>query len=598
MRRALIVLLIAGLVTAVARAQEAPKTLVVAKSLLAVKITDPARQVTAFEPLLTRIDGLVADLGHTDKRPSEEMAKGLAGLAQVPGIDATGTFWFVVQPQEGKAPAPPPQPEKKDGEGAAPARPLPNVTAALLIPLKDAAAFRQFAGDPARKDRFGGAQVFDGYAVVGQNLPAFAGVDAAMTLVSTRDIVVVTRLVGNPLAMLGQMDGPMAGFLAPIADLMAGYAANMESTEMGLAMVGDDLSLEGFVTPVPGSPLAKSLAAPDAARPEELAGLLPENLAFCSASGPMLAGSPGTGYTLSRLGVGMLSSFLDEKTGPALVKALDDLAAQCGQGRAIGLTTPPATLATRATLVAAYQVAKPTEAAAALHAFFDTATRTRDALLGGMLTDVLQISKPIKEMIGATPVETIKMSLATGEAEAGKPAPKPFALELRFAFTNDKMLMAIGDGSRAELENMIARAKGGPAGYTAGKRFLALKARLPEHARAFESFATLDLCRAAVSLAPVDAEQKTKLAGFLKIFPEQRSVLHDYSEIRDGRIHSEFRIPGEQIDFLGTLIKAAVTFFPTKPKPVVTPAEPEKPKPAPAKPKPTPVKPKPTPKPK
>ena len=102
---------------------------------------------------------------------------------------------------------------------------------------------------------------------------------------------------------LGWFPQDNPGPLQPLFDFIKEERANVRHAEAGVAMVGDDLSAEFYVVPVAGSPLAQSLADPQQAEvAAEYAGYLPDNLAYCGASGPMLKGAPGSARTLLKIG--------------------------------------------------------------------------------------------------------------------------------------------------------------------------------------------------------------------------------------------------------------------------------------------------------
>jgi len=553
--RRLFPFLLLVLAFAAAFSQDAPAALSLSKSMIAIKISDPQRQIIAFQPLFSRIDDLIDTLKPGGGKVTDKLTKGLGDLAKVPGINVAGDFWITFTPSDKPAEAE----EVKDQP------PMPFNGIMLLVPLKDAELFKTFANSPEAAKKFPPCQIFDNYAVLqvfGKKPVKYSGVNCDISLISKRDVVVWVHLQSNPMAGMEKQAGEMAPFVSTLSGLIDDFIKNEQSAELGLAMTGDDLSLESYVTPVPDSPLAKDIAAqqPNAAQAVTLAGYLPENLAFCSASGPMLEGAPGLGNAALRVVMGLMTGFMEPEQGKALSKQFDQLSLQCKNGRAIGMTVPPANLQTSATLVAVYQVKDPQAAAAAMHGFVQEVMKAKDSFFNGGLSTIVKIfTKPNAEMTNAVPVDLIKIIIATGEL-GNDPAAKPITIEGRVAYTNDKMLLAIGDTSKDEITAMIGRIKDGTTGFTASKRFDKLKAGLPENIRGFESYAMLDMCKAGASLLPVDPTDKKDIIKFLSLFPQQKSVINSYGDFRDGRLHSDLRIPGEELDFVSTLIKGLAAF--------------------------------------
>ncbi|HEY3417245.1 MAG TPA: hypothetical protein VGM23_10210, partial [Armatimonadota bacterium] len=117
-------------------------TLSLSECPVALKVTDPERQLTTFKPILDYLDGLQAKFGSTSTQPrlSAQIREGLTGLKQVPGVNMKGDFW-VVLPTMPAPPAPPAeQPPAKDGVTAPAPRPTPTVY--LIVPLSNPDAFR------------------------------------------------------------------------------------------------------------------------------------------------------------------------------------------------------------------------------------------------------------------------------------------------------------------------------------------------------------------------------------------------------------------------------------------------------------------------
>ena len=369
--------------------------------------------------------------------------------------------------------------------------------------------------------------------------------------------------------------------MSSFSDLLEEVAQNQGRTEIGLAMNDEDLVVEMITSPVPGSPLAKAISTSSpSAQPFILASYLPDNLAYCSASAAKLNGAPGLGNLSSRLFIDISSLFLfgpmpdSQQQGaqhPSLQTLFSGLAAQCSQGRALGITAPPASVPGEVSLVAVYQITSATQAAAAVNSFVEGLNHARGAIPNGSSIGQSQFAinyKPKFEIIGNVPVDLLKVTLNTGAANvkgaghtpAGKPAlpapvAKPMVIECHIGYLPQKMLVTVGAGSREQMAALIARIQQGQAGFTGSKRFLALKAKLPANVRGFESFATLDLCRVCVNLFETDEAKKIEGLKYLNVLPSPRTVVSSAQECRDGRLYETVTIPGEQLDFFASLGK-------------------------------------------
>ncbi len=608
--------------------------LLLSKSVMAIKITDPERQVIAFAPLLGLVDDFIAtvasgskfDAKHTEKSATTELTALADKLAKVPGINAKGDLWMVIMPALKDAEVAP-----LDGKGNVNPAAMPPMY--VVLPLDDAAAFQTYAKGSTKPAMF----VSGDYGIITMNgkAPAFEGVTFDLPLVTKRDIVLSMQMSNMDVDAIKAKAPPMMqSLLTPITDLLDEQKRNFLRAEIGIAMVKDDLSLESFVIPVPNSPLAKCLAndQPDGIA-VQYAGYLPENLAVCSASGPLLQGSPGSVHALLKLAFSFLNLALPPSRAQAFNKSLDALMAQCTQGRALGIITPPRVGAASSTLVAVYHVTDAQTAKTAVRTFVKELTLTRDAVMGGMLSNTITLDlKPEGEMIGEVPVDIVKVTITAGDestpakpptppvkpsapatkptagstahkaptkATSAKPAPKPapkpavkpapvpakpaspfptkLVFECRLGYLDDKMLVTFGYDARQQMEALVTRVQQQQPGFTAGARYQELKAMIPQKARAFETCSLLDLCTVGVSWVPGDSRKD--MQKFLSIFPQQNAVISTYEEIQDGRLHSEIIIPNEEFKFVFSLAKAAMTQFGDTKKPALKPTA----KPAPAK---------------
>ncbi|HEY3377021.1 MAG TPA: hypothetical protein VGL77_05945, partial [Armatimonadota bacterium] len=101
MRRLLMFLLLVVALTVVSAQETAPAlSLSLSQSVLAIKVTDPMRQLTAFKPLLNRIDELFTFASPAaDQLPSTKLTTLLGDVVKIPGVNAMGNFWIVMLPQ-------------------------------------------------------------------------------------------------------------------------------------------------------------------------------------------------------------------------------------------------------------------------------------------------------------------------------------------------------------------------------------------------------------------------------------------------------------------------------------------------------------------
>lgn len=546
---------------------QADTTLKLSRSLVTIKLTDPARQLTVFAPVIDLIDGLVPAKEGVPP-PSKQLADGVGKLTGTPGVKATGEFLVAIMP-------PPPAPTAPPPAAPTPEQPAPAVTppspAFLLVPLADAAAFKA-ALAVADLHEIGHVQVVGDTAVVAldkqQKAPVFTEISRDLTLITSREIAISVQMQNAPSPAESPALGPMVAMLGPIFDILTDVQKNMQRAEIGIAMVGDTLSVETYTIPVPGSPLATSLAtAKPSSIPIDYAAYLPENTAYCEASGPMLPGSPGGGNLIFRMAMGMLGSFLTPEQQKPFTASVDRLIQQCAQGRVIGVTTPPADSTTPPALVAIYHITSEQEAQSALQEYvkqFQVAQKALEGTLFGMFASLVTVKfQPRAGTIDGTPIDALRIVFtspgpmtAPDPKKTTPPPPAPLTIEGRIAYVGDKMLVVASNAAREEMTALLARVKMGKAGFAASARFKALQGNLPTGARGYASFSTVDLSRTAIMLFAKDKE-KTDALKWLSTLPPQRTVISTYQEVRDGRLHSEVRIPTEQRDFLYQLLKMA-----------------------------------------
>ena len=563
MRYCVVVLcLLTGMLAGLAQGGE---TLALSNSLVAVKVTQPEKQLVVFAPILNMIDGLFPE--ETPGAPNAKatmtsvtallqgMVESLKGL---PGVDARGSLWLAVMPPPGGD-----IPPVIEENGAM--KPNPDLVPPvyLVLPLTDPQAFRTYyeQGNPTNL-RY---TICGKYAVGNMaKAPAFTAVNLDLPLITTRDVALSMQVANFDLSQMAvpPMLEPM---VQPVLDVMSEQQENVARVEVGLTMIDRSLSMESYAVPVPGSALARSLAAP---KPDttafDFAGYLPKNLAYCGASGPALVGAPGTGQFMMRIAFGILASFLPEDRGQTLVKSFTALMSQCSKGRAFGITAP-ANADTGATLVAVYRVTSEREARGSVRAFVKELVLSRDTVMNGMLANIVTFNlKPDAEKIEGLSVDRIELTMVQAPPPAGNDAakaaggPPPFALDGRVAYLGDKMLVTLGSESSREMATLIKRVRQpDTTGFTSSRSYQALKGSIAEKSTGFESIVLRDLCMVAVTWFPPN--QRKEAGMFLSMFPPQNPPITTFQEITDGRLHGGITIPGGQLDFLYTLVKAAQT---------------------------------------
>lgn len=555
----------------VAAVAQEPTTLALSKSLYAIKITDPARQLTMLEPLITRVDEIAGIVSPDGPKPSEFLETRLGQVLKTPGINATGDFWVVIMP---------PKLEKADpaanAKEAAPQKtpsPLSGMDGVLLVPVSDPQQFQiaiTAAKTMAKIPPFTMAENFAIFTLGEAPTPKYTKIELDITLRSKRDIVMRSAMGDLDLAALMQAGEPMppqmAPFMKTIQGLMGEFKQNMASSEVGLVMLDNELSLETIVTPKPGSPMEKSLkeAAPTTLV-TDLATYLPENLAYCGSAGPKLPGMPGAGQMMLRVFTSIIGAFaLPEARQQALAQQLDKLSTQCSQGRAIGLTVPATNVPGNSTLVAVYNIKSSLDATTAVRNFVQEVVRAKDAMFGGQVGELVTVmTKTGLEQVGGISVDLYKVSIVNpmADTENGGNTP-PITYEFRTAYLSSLMLFTAGPGSKEEMISLVSRAMGAKPGFTAGKRFLALQPNLPENVRGFELVSIFDLCRAGINIAPIDIESKKGALKWLSVLPTPRTPISSYSTVEDGLLRSEMRVPSDQLDFLFSMVKATLTEMP------------------------------------
>ena len=587
MRRILLVLLLLTAMVGVRAAGET--TLALSKSLMAFRVTNPAKQLDTFSPVLELVDGLIESASQKNPQhpapatsASEALRHGIAEYANIPGVNTDGDLWFVQMPLTPGQMVPTLEP----GREHAPVDPAKQPPSYVLVPLKDPTGFQQFlAAPPKAGEKPAQGIVIGNVGVVALSgpKPAFTNLAMDLPLISHAGVVGSFQISNFDVDSL-QANAPptLMQLLAPLNTLLQEQQQNQQRMEIGLSMDANDLLLETYIVPVPNSPLAKAINAPAGdGLALEYAGYLPDNLAYCGAGGPLMKGAAGVGNNLARVAFGVLQQFMPPENAVAFNASMERNMALCSQGRALGITTPDAH-GKGAAFVAVYHTAGEKEARATVQEFVEQLAQSSETVMGGVLSEGLAFSnKPAAETIAGVPVDVITLTVknigVTPKAVGGdntpgavKPAAPPSLIfETRVAYLGDKMLCAVGDTSKQQIEGMLTRIREKTPGYTASPRFQTLKTTFSPKVRGFETWATLDLTHTVVSLIP-GGNGNADMKKFLAIFPPQHTAISSNQEIQNGHLHSVLRVPDEQLRYLYTLLNAAISLAPAK-KPVEKP---------------------------
>ncbi len=528
------------------------ETLVLSRADMVMKITDPARQLKAFTPVLDMLDGMAAyEKSVKGVSPGSKLRKEWGQFAKIPGVDARGDFWIVLMPPPATTKAAASPDTANGAKGAIPIH-FPRYT---LVPLADKAAFAQYL----RNGQLSGA-VSGNYGIVTDtpSNPPYRDIKFDVTLHSKREIS-IALLHGGDAMSLANKTFPALDII-PLGDNPL-RNVDVRQVDVGLAMVGEDLSLEYYLVPTKGGVLEKGLRrAGENEMAMEYAGYLPAKLAYCSASGVMLDGAPG----ITRIVFGLANAFLTTVFPPEVSEKFDNsvktLMNQCSNGRAVGLTVSPKDPKKSPTLVAVYHIVSAPEAEAAVHDFITQVQQVRKTVREGVLAPLFTVElKPAAETIAGTPVDVVNITVNFHPEARGKASPDAAGTTLhytcRVAYLKDTMLFTVGEDSPAQMTAVLERINKHTAGFTASTQYQSLKASLPARTYSFTSFATHDLASALVKLVALD---KDKIAGLqlLSVLPAQHTVVLTYQEVQTGVLRGELRLPAEQLNFCYTLLKA------------------------------------------
>jgi len=506
----LVLLFLSALTAAVAQAD----TLLLSRANLVVKITDPARQLKTFTPVLDMLNGMLAyKKSAKDESPISILRQDLEKTVEIPGVDAKGDFWIVVMlaPSAAKAVSP-----LHTAKGVKKALSI-DFLRYMLVPLVDQTAFAQYLRD----NKLPGA-VCSNYGIMTDvpSNPLYQAIKFDVTLHTKREIA-LALLHGEEVLSLASKS------LQSLDTLPLGEnplrTVDVRQVDVGLKMAGDDLSLEYYLVPTKNGVLEKGLLRADGfGMAQELAGYLPANLAYCSASGPIMDGAPGVTRVVFELATAFLVSILPAKMGEHFADCMKALISQCSQGRAMGLTAP-AEPEKSPTLVAVYHIVNARKAKHAVRQFIAQVQQVRTTALEGVLSPQCTVAlRPAAEMVSGTPVDVVKIEMNCIAKLKGNGGMSLMGRSLHFlcrvAYLRDKMLFTAGDDSQAQMAALLDRINNHTAGFTASAQYRSLKDLLPDYSYSFTSFATHDLANALAKLLSLDQYgDLTQTAGKLRI---------------------------------------------------------------------------------
>ena len=160
----------------------------------------------------------------------------------MPGVNAKGDFWFAVLPPVSAA-------------NAAPATPLPldNVAGlanCLIVPLADPTAFANYLNGQGKVS----GVVCGNNALItdDKTLLQTTGITFDLTLHTKREIALVVQITKNPFGLPEAVQNAPPQILEKITEAVLNYQRNLQQAELGLAMVGGDLSVEYYLLPTRG----------------------------------------------------------------------------------------------------------------------------------------------------------------------------------------------------------------------------------------------------------------------------------------------------------------------------------------------------------
>jgi hypothetical protein len=291
----------------------------------------------------------------------------------------------------------------------------------------------------------------------------------------------------------------------------------------------------------------------------------------------------------------LAATVMPAKQADPFLASLNHLSEQMSQGGAIGLTALPTYKAGTPAVVAIFQVKDADDAKGAIRDFVREFTTFRQEAMGGGMAQFIELGlTPDTETTRDIPVDLLKLTVRRMQPvpneiiddvpvlpDDGIPPdgfddqlvqPDQFqppqmelvdiiTQEFRVAYAGDKMLVVFGANSKDEMTLLINRVLDKTPGFTASAKFKALKANaFPAAPYAFSYVVPGDLVRTVASLLPSEIGNEEQLQMIIGILPPQRTALYGYTEVKDGMIYNESRIPMEQLDLLYIGGKALLTF--------------------------------------
>lgn len=316
MRRLVLFLLCLATITTV-WAQGVP-VFATSQAVMAVRVKNPLKLRTAFKPIVDMFTKSVTanlpPMSAGDKAKIPAIDADITQFLTMPGLNGNGEFWLLTMPT-----IPPTDDEiaaYEDGMaqyqaamnnydiGAKPPvkmpirpmKPMGGVPVYVLLPVVDQAVFMQSVRNiPSIANKIAMCDMPDNYCVLNLgnvpiNNPNKLMVKFDQPIISTCEVVMVSSMKNqpvNPMNGLGDL-GPMAMVLAPVMAYQQQVGKQLDRTEIGFSVKGNDVSMETYVIPTAGRELADSLVAynPTAEElkvPDAIAAAMPKDLAMYSA---------------------------------------------------------------------------------------------------------------------------------------------------------------------------------------------------------------------------------------------------------------------------------------------------------------------------
>jgi hypothetical protein len=604
-------LLITAILTSVA--QEA---ITLSKATGVFKISNPMQIIDEYSPLFKKIDRVVdtmpADFkkkaDKDSKMPSDvagEVRRYLNDAAINACVDIRGDFYVAMymdvdayreymaeqmseisaMQEDGMKPV-----KKNDKEQIA--KMLKIYGLKIIIPISDMEKFEKLFNEIKKKEMSDSPVSFtmiDKYAVITfdkEKLKA-TRIDFDVTFKSKCSIASHSNNPGDEYMDAIQDNMPMMimPFITPILDFERQMLKEIKSSDAGFGVVNDNIMMETFLTPVPGGKLDAALKAPsspDAAN--EALSMLPANMVMASTEIGMGEGYPSGADIINVLLKTIAASGTPAKSA-SLIKAVKVLQEQTNKGGACGFTLPGETAASTSSMVMIYDVKSETGARDAMTAIVNAFPTFVGGILNGMVANELKLfyRKDAAKINGiSTDLYRLIMKGFSQETEmTGKPAAEMVNIEMRVAYVNNKMIIAVGKNSLTVLE-AILKGIDAKTTFTTSDAYTGMMAQLPATGVRNVAYISMPGVVKAAIKTFVPGTDKDKILKVLTRVAAPKKSIVGYDEIVGGDDHTVVLYPLDQVDYIINAVTEITkemeknkpvnkTVKPTTTKPTLTP---------------------------